>query len=475
MASRPLITVLFVLAALPVAWLLARKGPMIAGALLGATVAATYVYWVFRKPVIGLWSALIYSFLWSIFWRYVWVYAHQQIPFGLGIDGLLVLTIIAMVFKGHGKARYSNLRNVGLLLACVWLMLCALQVLNPNAVSMLAWVFTIRQYALYLVFAIVAVLMLANQRKDLDTFLNIFIAMSVFGALWGIKQQHFGLGYVDNIFVQPKANTHILFGKLRVFSIFDNAGQAGVSQGQAAVVATAVALYEKKRWRKIAMIVAALLCYYGMAISGTRGALAVPLLGLGMLLTFSRNVRIIVAGYATFGLLLFLLVFTTIGNSNYTVNRMRTAFDPEDASFQYRMEARAGYEAYLNAHFWGWGLGSAGYWGARFSGDENVMGGTDGGYVQIQAETGMGGLLIYAVVMGLIALIIMVAIWRMRDMQLRAATLGQWASLLGLLVANYGNSVIFQPPTNLVVSMSIAFMFLAIKWEKGEKLPAFPK
>jgi len=152
---------------------------------------------------------------------------------------------------------------------------------------------------------------------------------------------------------------------------------------------------------------------------------------------------------------------------------MRTAFDPEDPSFQYRLEARAEYADYMNEHAFGWGIGSAGYWGNRFNGEDNVMKGTDGGYVQLQAEIGIVGLVFYWVYYLFILGMTFLMLFRLKDMDLYPKILALCCGILGLLAANYGNSVIYQLPSNLIVSMSLAYIWIARKWAKGESLPEF--
>jgi O-antigen ligase len=196
-----------------------------------------------------------------------------------------------------------------------------------------------------------------------------------------------------------------------------------------------------------------------MALSGTRGALAVPLIGLTTFILLSRRPRIIIIGFSLLATILYLLIFTTIGQSNYTINRMRSAFNSEDASFQYRLKARESYADYLNEKPFGWGLGSAGYWGQRFSGDENTMGGTDGGYVMIHAETGIIGLVLYSSFLFFIMSYALVKLVKMKNSPNRIYLLSLWCSLLGLIIANYGNSVIFQLPESIFVPISFALMW----------------
>jgi hypothetical protein len=441
--------------------------------LLALPTGFFYLYKVFQNPRLGMWSVLVYCFFWSLIARYLFAYTRISLPFGLGVDGLLFLTLLALIFSGGAKAKYGILQNKLVFLTFLWFLFVFLQLFNPEASSRIAWFYAMRSYGLYLFLSIVLTYMLLNQKIDLDRFFLLFIGFSIFGAFYGAYQLNIGLNYADSVFIQPKLDRHMLFGKLRVFSFYENAGQAGVAQAHAGVIANVLCIHEKRRAYKLFYGFGMLACYYGMAISGTRGALVVPFIGIGVYLVWCRKPWITISGIAAGAVILFVLAFTSIGQSNYTINRMRTAFDPEDPSFQYRLEARAQYEDYMTEHAFGWGIGTAGYWGNRFNGEDNVMKGTDGGYVQLQAEIGIVGLVFYWVYYSFILGMTFLMLFRLKDMELYPKILALCCGVLGLLAANYGNSVIYQLPSNLIVSISLAYIWIARKWAKGETLPMF--
>ncbi|BDS15546.1 O-antigen ligase family protein [Aureispira anguillae] len=441
--------------------------------LVGLPIGLFYLYKIFQNPRLGMWSVLVYCFVWSLIARYLFAYTRISLPFGLGVDGLLFLTFVAMIFSGGAKAPYTILQNKLVVLTFLWFFFVFLQLFNPQATSKIAWFYAMRCYALYLFFTVILTYMLLNQKEDLDRFFLLFVGFSIFGGLYGAYQLNIGLNYADSIFIQPKLDRHMLFGKLRVFSFYENAGQAGVSQAHAGLIANILFIHEKRRNYKIYYCIGMLACYYGMAISGTRGALVVPIIGMGVYLVWCRKPIVTISGIIVGAVILFLLVFTTVGQSNYTINRMRTAFDPNDPSFQYRMEARAHYQEYMNKHAFGWGIGTAGYWGNRFNGEDNVMTGTDGGYVQLQAEIGIVGLYFYWFYYSFILGATFWMLLKLKDSELYPKVLALCCGIMGLLAANYGNSVIYQLPSNLTISMSLVYIWMARSWALGEDLPKF--
>jgi hypothetical protein len=469
----PILLIVLAFICYNLAYRITYNWPMVVVQVVGLNIATAYMWRAFKNPKLLAWTVVFYSFMWSMIARYTFAYLWIKQPFGLGVDFLMALTLGAIIFSGGRKTPYHLLKNRLVILSFTWFFFVFLQYFNPFAASREAWIYAMRCYALYLFLSIIIVYLLLNTKRDLQIFLIIFISVSIFGGLYGWYQLNIGLNFADSVFIQPKLDRHMLWGKLRVFSIYENAGQAGVSLGHAGLISTILMVHDKRMKYRVFYFLGMTICFYGMAISGTRGALIVPILGLGVYLLFCRMLWVTVSGCVVGAILLFILVFTTIGQSNYTINRMRTAFDKNDPSYQYRLEARRHYQDYMDKHLFGWGIGSAGYWGNRFLGEENYMKGTDGGYVQLHAEIGRAGLIFYwfyySFVLGLTFWMLLKSKTSLLYYKILALSCG----VIGLLAANYGNSVIYQMPSNLLVSISLAYMWLARTWMKGQEFPKF--
>ena len=132
--------------------------------------------------------------------------------------------------------------------------------------------------------------------------------------------------------------THILFGQLRVFSFLSDAGQFGANQAYSGVVAAIVSMSMKDWKRKLFFLFVAGLSFYGMIISGTRGAISIPLIGFSAFFVLRKNKTVMISGFFLLLLVFYFFKFTTIGQGNYQIRRMRSAFDPNDASLQVRLE-----------------------------------------------------------------------------------------------------------------------------------------
>ena len=70
----------------------------------------------------------------------------------------------------------------------------------------------------------------------------------------------------------------------------------------------------------------------------------------------SKSVKIAVPFTIIFGLAFFILAFTNIGQGNQQIRRMRTAFDPNDASANVRTINQTAMKRYMKEAPWGIGL-----------------------------------------------------------------------------------------------------------------------
>lgn len=446
---------------------LTAKGGMMSGiGILALPFLITYLYSIFMFPKIGIISIYLLNFTAIGITRYV-----QGIPLGLSIDGNFVLMYAALFFMSFfKKIPWKNAKNDLVLLAVLWYGYALFQLVNPEAISRVAWFYAMRGVSLYMLLTIPLIFILFDTRKDLDTFLKIWAVLSIIGTLKGIMQKFMGVDAWEQAWLDAgNASTHLLFGKLRVFSFYSDAGQFGAAQGMAGVVFLIIALSEERKKIKWLFIIAGILGLYGLMISGTRGAMAVPVMGFALYLFVKKNIKVmIIGGILGLGVVVF-FKYTTIAQSNYSVARMRTAFNPsEDASFLVRQANRAKLKSYLASRPFGGGIGAAGNWGLRFTPNTFLANTpTDGWYVMIWAEQGIIGLSLHLTILIYILLKSMYLImFKIKDEKLHAIMCALASGYFGIMVASYGNGVLGQLPTGIIVYTSMAYLFLAPKFEE---------
>jgi len=446
------------------AFIIAKGGLLIALALIMFPGILFFLNRLFNNPQFGLYSVLIAGFTANALTRYVGDY-----PFGLSVDIILVLTYVAIFFKEfYRRMDWSPAANDLTFFASIWFTYALLELLNTEATSKMAWFFAMRGESLYMLLMVPLVLMLMNKYRDLNNFLYLWAIISILATLKGFIQLKIGLDPWEQQWLDAGGfRTHLLFGKLRVFSFYSDAGQFGAAQAHAGLVGTILFLHVKKTKEKILFGLMALAGFYGMFISGTRGAIAVPFAGFFLYLILTRNLKMITVG-TVLGIMVFIFFkFTTVGNSVYAINRMRTAFDPNDASLLVRLENQKKLRVYLADKPMGGGIGSSEYWGLRFSphGYLSTVA-TDSWYVMIWAEQGVIGLALHLFILFyILGRGAYLSMFRVRDPVLQGKLFALAAGILGVMAASYGNSVLGQMPTALLMYSSMAFLFLAKKLE----------
>jgi len=432
------------------------KLPMI-GILIAIPIAIMLLVYIFQHPVNGLWMTVLAAFFAIGLTRYL------PGPLGLSIDFLLVLTILAAVFHLKAKPEVDNLKNMLFVMTIVWFLYCLLQLINPEARSTAAWFYAVRGVGLYMVLTVPLALLYLGKEKYINTFLTLIFACSMLGVLWGMRQYIFGPDNAEWAWLDsgPKS-THLLRGKLRIFSFFSDAGQFGASMGHTLVIAGILFLGPFSNQKKIIFGAIALACLYMLILSGTRGALFVPAFGLLGFVISSRNFKLLMAGLIFMGGTYGFLKYTDIGNDIAEIRRIRTALDPNDASFQVRLANQRKYKEYLKTRPFGGGIGTAGTWGIRFSpGTFLAETPTDSWYVKIWGETGIVGLSLHLTMIISIMFAGIVIIWRLRNEQLRWKIMALHSGFIGIAFASYGNPIFGQLPTGIIIYISWAFLFMS--------------
>lgn len=433
--------------------------------LAGCPVIIALLVSLLRFPDRTLWAALTVGFLSFGVARYV------DLPWGLMLDFFLVIGWIGLVFKPGKKGFWLPLKNDIMILSLCWYGMLVVELFNPEMRSIEAWFYAMRGAGLYQLLAFGLTFMTMDNPRYMDRFLRFFAIFSIIGLLWGLRQMIFGTDYAEDkwLFEDGYAMTHLLAGVLRVFSFYSDAGQFGASQAMLMLVFGILSLGPYSNKVRILYALVAITGLVGFGISGTRGALAVPAIGFLVYLFFSKNFKLLAAGMVVLGLTFYFLKYTSVLQNVQQVRRMRTALNPNDASFQVRLHNQITFGNYLSTRPIGAGVGSAGFWGHRFSpGTLLAETATDSYYVKVWAETGIVGLSLHLFMFGYFVGKGGRICWRLQNKGLRQKILALYAAMVGIFMASYGNQVFSQMPTGILMYMAIPFLFMAEKWDKME-------
>jgi hypothetical protein len=441
--------------------------------ILGVFLFLWVIKLLYNKPEIGVNLLLVVSFFASGMTRLV------PLPLGLSIDFLMLIIWLVLIVKGFEKANW-NLKNNSLTYGMgIWAVYCFFEIFNPEAKSLLAWVYAVRGLAMNGLLLVPLIFLVYNKKKNFNFFINTWFVISIILGLYGAKQFWFGVYSFEQKWLDEFGHvTHVLWGEFtRMFSFTSDANQFGCSQAHVAMVAIIFFLKANGWFKKIFYGLTAAVCIYGMFISGTRGAIIIPIIGLAFYLILSKNFKVLTLGSVAGGLVLYLLVFTFVLNNVEPIRRMRTAFNAtEDASFLVRLENREKLAWYLSDKPFGGGVGSAGSWGKRFSpGTFLANFETDGHYVRIKAETGVVGLYLFIAINVYLVLVMVLKVWRLKDPILRDKMAALLCGVIGCLVSNFSAAVTVALPTSLLMLFSMCFIYMSTKWDKGEEYLDFLK
>lgn len=435
--------------------LLAKLEVIGVGLLFAIFFGSIYLYILFKNPIVGFYTAIGLNFVLLGIGRYV-----QGLPLGFGIDGILVLTFLALFFsKFKERINWSPANKDITLFAAIWLGYCILQIVNPEAQSISAWI-SGRGIGFYFFLFIVLTFMLIDTNKKLDGLLYIWGVFSIIATLKGMMQLFIGVDSAEQAWLNAGgAETHVLFGKLRVFSFFSDAGQFGANQGYSGVVAIIYSM-TKKGLPKVFFLTVGVLGLYGMIISGTRGAISVPLIGFMTFFILRKNLRILSVGMLIIVCLFVFFKYTTIGQGNDQIRRMRGAFDPNNKSLQVRLDNQKILKGYLASRPFGGGIGHAGDKAQRFLPNAFLSHvATDSWYVLIWAELGIIGLVFHLFILFyVIGRATYKVMFKIRDPITKLKIGALISGMAGVMVASYGNAVFGGMPTALLIYASMAIM-----------------
>ncbi len=432
-------------------------------ALIFLPFVAAYLYYFFSYPIVGYYTAIVFAFILLGAARYL-----RGVQVGLAMDGILVLTFIALIFnKFTEKVDWKPANKDITWLSVIWFFYSLFEVVNPEARSLAAW-FSGRGISMYMLMLVPLTLLFIDSNRKLDVVLYIWGIFTILGTLKGIGQLNLGVDRFEKMWLDDgNAQTHILFGKLRAFSFMSDAGQFGGNQAYSGVVAIIISIIQKNWRKKLFFIVVGIFGIYGMVISGTRGAISIPLAGFLAFFVLRKNVGVMIFGFVLLLVVFIFFKYTSIGQGNDQIRRMRTAFDPNDASLQVRLENQKKLRVYLASRPFGGGIGLGGVKAQKYLPNAFLSSiATDSWYVLIWVEQGIVGLMLHLFILFYILIKSSLNVmFRIRDPDLRIKMAALTAGMFGVMVASYGNAVLGQMPTSILIYVSMALMLNSEKFD----------
>ena len=275
----------------------------------------------------------------------------------------------------------------------------------------------------------------------------------------------------------PGYTTHIIQGGslTRYFSTYSDAANFGVGIASTAVAFIIFGISSKIKKHKLFFLITGFACVWGMFPSGTRTAIACLMAGFMAYVFLSKSFRIAIPVTIFFGLFVFMLAFTNIGQGNQQIRRMRSAFDKNDASASQRTINQETMKKYMKEAPWGIGVG-IGPTNVPANNKYRLMSTIppDSEYVFIWLRTGMIGITTF-----LISTLMMLggACWivffTLKSPSLRGVGAGLCCAFISQQLGGYGNQVLMQFPNCLIfyggLSLVYVLPYIENEWIEYEK------
>ena len=441
------------------------------------------------SPLLVLLVLASFHFRMFLFWilisvNYLIQMKDLSLPFPMSLPNeMLEILLIVIAIIDVKNSRFERLGNVMLLTLIVWCSFIILEVLNDTCdigINVGAWYTGARMMAFQLLYAFIVFSIYLDNPKVIIKYLYIWGAFALFAVFWVWKQQTYGFTHAEDVWIHTRAsNTHILQGGtlIRYFSIYSDAASYGIGIASTAVAFIIFGITAKVKKHKYFYLVVGIACAWGMFPSGTRTAIACLLAGFMVYIFLSKSFKIAIPFTIVFAIFAFILVFTTIGNGNQQIRRMRSAFDKSDASANVRTMNQEAMKKYMRDAPWGIGVGID---------RDNVPANNkftfmstvppDSEYVFIWIHTGVIGITLFLIcTFFMIAGACWIVFFTIKSPSLRGIGAGFCCAMVSMQLGGYGNGVLTQFPNGLVFYGGLSLVYVLpwiekewIEWEEKE-------
>lgn len=399
-------------------------------------------------------------------------YISIPIPISAIFDVIFGFIFVTVLFRNlANKENFQNVFNLYFAFMLVWFAYCFINVGNhaTGTIHFTAWLGNVRVISLYALVTSVIIAISAKNYKFIHWFLILWGILTLLAAAKGYWQKNHGFDAAEWAWVSTRgANTHLLRTGIRFFSFFTDAANYGCGMGLSLVTFFLSFFYVKNKYLKVFYLLVAAAGGYGLLISGTRASMAVPIAGLGLFIFLCKNWKIGLSSATILLVGIFILKYTTIGDSNRLIRRMRTVFDTEDASLQVRFENQKALKAYMSEIPFGIGLGVD----AEEVPPQNkyrfvATCPPDSELVYIWIHLGKVGLIVYLVLQVLMYICACcILLFRVKNPEIRGPLTGMLCGTAGMLVASYANQIYFQFPNGPLIYTCLTLVFLAPYFDK---------
>lgn len=432
-----------------------------------------FVYAAFRWRMFTFWVLIVVNYFLQM------KDIHLPVPMSLPNEMLQIVLLAIAIVDARQSPHFERCANFMLFALIIWCGFCTLEILNDTCdlgINIAAWYQGSRLMAFQLLYIFLVFSIYISSPQILMRYLYIWAGLALFTVFWTYKQQYIGFTSSEARFMDGNA-THVLNAGtlIRYFSTFSDAANYGCNAASTAVAFIIIGITTKIRNNKLFFLLTGIAVIWGMFASGTRTAIACLGAGLIVYIFLSKSFKIAIPFTIAVVFFAFILVFTTIGQGNQQIRRMRSAFNKDDASMAARDVNKDAMRKYIQDAPWGIGIGMN---------PDNVPANNkynllakvppDSDYVFIWLRTGPIGITVYVITM-----LMMLGggcytvLFKLKNRSLIGIGAAFCCAFVSIQLGGYGNQVMMQFPNGLIFygGLSIVYIlpYLEPEWIKYEE------
>lgn len=434
-----------------------------------------FIYAAFRWRMFTFWTLITINYFIQM------KDISLPVPMSLPNEILELILLGVAVIDVRQDPHFERAGNWMLFALLFWTGFCCIEVLNDTCalgIDIASWFTGFRLMALQLLWIFLIFTIYIASPKILITYIKIWALFSLFSAIWVWKQTTYGFTDAEKHWIETRGrNTHILNAGtlIRYFSTFSDAANYGCHAAGAAVSFIIIGITSQLKKDRLFFLLIAAAVIWGMFQSGTRTATFTLGAGLFVYVFLSKSFKIAIPFSILFGVLAFLLIFTTIGNGNQQIRRMRSAFNKDDASANVRDINKDAIRKYIKDAPWGIGMGMSGAnipANNKYNRLSTVP--PDSEYVFIWVHTGPIGITVFLVCMAIMWLgACQIVLFKLQNKALIGIGAGLCCAFVSIHLGAYANQVLYQYPNGLTFFGGLAIVYvlpyLEPEWIKYEE------
>lgn len=423
------------------------------------------IYVIFKWRMSAFWALIIVNYI--VQWKNAPL--PRGIPMSLWDESLELILIAVAILDASQESRFGRSVNMMLMAILIWCGMCTLEVMNDTCnlgINVASWFTSARLYALHLVWIILVFSIYISSPQKLKYYLRIWALLSLFSVFWTWKQKNIGFTQIEYAWVYygPGSSTHILNGGtlIRYFSTFSDAATYGCYAASTGVAFIIIGITSRIKWDRLFFLIIGACVIWGMFQSGTRTAIFSLAAGFMLFIVLSKSFKIAIPFGIFFVFFMSFLMFTTIGNGNQQIRRMRSAFDSKDASANTREINKESIRKYLRDAPWGIGLAST---QANIPANNKYRKlsdiSPDSEYVYLWVHTGIIGVIVFLFCMILMLVgACWVVMFKLKSPSLIGIGGGLCAAFLSIQLGSYANQILFQYPNAVTFFGGLAIVYV---------------